>query len=126
MKETVIVTAPKSRRRAGYRFGPHPVEIVRTELTDAQLEALKSDPFLAVSVRPVEAAKVVAPAKKAASAAAETKTAEQATVKAEEGEGQTEGGDGAGEAEKNGEPANPTTGETAPSSKPGKTTKGSK
>jgi hypothetical protein len=50
MKDTVIVTAPKPRRRAGHRFGPHPVEIDRTQLTDAQLEALKSDPFLRVTV----------------------------------------------------------------------------
>jgi hypothetical protein len=60
MKDTVIVTAPKPRRRAGYRFGPHPVEIDRTQLTDAQLEALKSDPFLRVTVE--AAAEVAAPA----------------------------------------------------------------
>jgi hypothetical protein len=60
MNDTVIVTAPKPRRRAGYRFGPHPVEIDRTQLTDAQLEALKSDPFLRVTIE--AAAEVAAPA----------------------------------------------------------------
>jgi hypothetical protein len=60
MKDTVIVTAPKPRRRAGYRFGPHPVEIDRTQLTDAQLEALKSDPFLRITVE--AAAEVATPA----------------------------------------------------------------
>jgi hypothetical protein len=59
MNDTVIVTAPKPRRRAGYRFGPHPVEIDRLLLTDAQLEALKSDPFLRVTVD--TAAEVAAP-----------------------------------------------------------------
>jgi hypothetical protein len=60
MNDTVIVTAPKPRRRAGYRFGPHPVEIDRTQLTDAQWEALKSDPFLRITVE--AAAEVAAPA----------------------------------------------------------------
>jgi hypothetical protein len=60
MTDTVIVTAPKPRRRAGYRFGPHPVEIDRAQLTAAQLEALKSDPFLRVTVE--TAAEVAAPA----------------------------------------------------------------
>jgi hypothetical protein len=60
MKDTVIVTAPKPRRRAGYRFGPHPVEIDRVLLTDAQMEALKSDPFLRITVDTAEAAQVEA------------------------------------------------------------------
>jgi hypothetical protein len=61
MNDTVTVTAPRPRRRAGYRFGPHPVEIDRALLTDAQWEALKTDPFLRVSVETVDAPEVVAP-----------------------------------------------------------------
>jgi hypothetical protein len=74
MKDTVTVTAPKPRRRAGHRFGPHPVEIDRTTLTDAQWEALKSDPFLRISVETVEAAEVAPPAE-AEVAAPETQPA---------------------------------------------------
>jgi hypothetical protein len=62
MKDTVTVTAPKPRRRAGYRFGPHPVEIDRTTLTDAQWEAMKSDPFLRLTVEAVAAAELAPPA----------------------------------------------------------------
>ncbi len=63
MTEIVTVTAPQHRRRAGRSFGPHPVEIDRKDLTDAQFEALTRDPFLSVSVRTVDAEEVVAPAK---------------------------------------------------------------
>jgi hypothetical protein len=62
MKDTVTVTAPKPRRRAGYRFGPLAVEIDRALLTDAQWEALKSDPFLRITVETVEAAEMGTPA----------------------------------------------------------------
>jgi hypothetical protein len=49
--ETVtVVGPPKGRRRIGRRFGPEPVEIKMTDLSDGDLETLRSDPTLSVSV----------------------------------------------------------------------------
>lgn len=36
----------QARRRAGYAFGPEPVELVVADLDDAQIAAINSDPLL--------------------------------------------------------------------------------
>ncbi|MFN3575372.1 MAG: hypothetical protein ACK4TJ_00070 [Tabrizicola sp.] len=52
----VEVTGPaKGRWRAGRKFGPEPVAIPATELTEAQLRALDDDPEISLKMVPFEA-----------------------------------------------------------------------
>lgn len=43
------VSAASSRRRAGMKFGPVPVQINRDDITDKQWEAIDRDPLLKVA-----------------------------------------------------------------------------
>lgn len=46
----LVISAPRSRRRAGLAFGPAPVRIPPEDLTDDQRVAIDSDPVLSVRV----------------------------------------------------------------------------
>ncbi|MCT4576883.1 hypothetical protein [Donghicola sp.] len=49
--DVLIVTGPrKGRWRAGLKFGPEPVRIPVSELTDEEVEAISGDPKLTVEV----------------------------------------------------------------------------
>ena len=62
-----IVAIAGPRRRAGFSFGPQPVKIDVSELTEEQIEQLKGDPMLAV-VDAIDADEAEADAKAKAAA----------------------------------------------------------
>lgn len=50
IRESVRITGPKKgRRRAGYRFGPEPVDIPLDDLSEEDSAALIGDPTLTIS-----------------------------------------------------------------------------
>lgn len=54
--DIIEVRAPHPRRRAGYSFGPVPVEIDVSELSEEQMKALMNDPVLIIRPAPVDEA----------------------------------------------------------------------
>lgn len=53
----VVVTSTRPQRwRAGRKFGPTAVRIPASDLTEAEFDAISSDPVLKVHMEPAEAA----------------------------------------------------------------------
>lgn len=59
VKVVEVVGPARGRRRAGFAFGPEPRRFLGSQLTDEQLEAIRSDAMLTVGISELSAADVV-------------------------------------------------------------------